>query len=333
MQRKSVTAFCLMLTVLLSACGTEKPGKAAQTTESTAAVTVTTAAAVTETTTASTAAETTTASSAATTAKTSESRTTAKTTVTTAAKTTAAVTTAKTAAPKAAAKTTAPPHLSVGASDVPQIWIEKQNGEDIIYSAVTYNSPAYKQALTVVLHAKKSDYDALCAKPRDRSIITASKKYEYYLTEDSSKSMMKAIAQTIMKQEAFAGLTEYQKICEAIAYVQAYPYVTDQDSVGRSEYWRFPMETVFTGAGDCEDSSLLLAGILHEMGFETVFIIVAHDDFAHMAIGIQTDDRRNANFEAYGNHYYYIETTGNGWKMGVIPDVAYGTLHVINPKW
>lgn len=322
----------MMLTVLLSACGTEKPEKAAQTAAGTAAVTETTAAEVTETTTVSSAAETTTASAA----QTTQSRTTAKTTVTTAAKTTTArttvATTAKTAAPKAA-KTTAPPHLSVGASDVPQIWTEIQNGEELIYSAVTYNSPAYKQGLTVVLHARKSDFDALCAKPRDRSIITASKKYEYYLAEPASKSMMKAIAQTIMKQDAFAGLTEYQKICEAIAYVQAYPYVTDEDSVGRSEYWRYPLETVFTGAGDCEDSSLLLSGILHEMGFETVFIIIAREDFAHMAIGIQTEDRRNANFEAYGKHYYYVETTGNGWKMGVIPDVAYGTLHVINPKW
>jgi len=44
-------------------------------------------------------------------------------------------------------------------------------------------------------------------------------------------------------------------------------YISDKRLHGLPEYWQFPEETLRYGAGDCEDSSFLLASILLALGF------------------------------------------------------------------
>ena len=58
----------------------------------------------------------------------------------------------------------------------------------------------------------------------------------------------------------------------AMAFVQSLPYVSDSVSSGYDEYPRFPFETLYHGGGDCEDSSILLASILYDMGYGVALI-------------------------------------------------------------
>jgi len=50
-------------------------------------------------------------------------------------------------------------------------------------------------------------------------------------------------------------------------YVSQFKYTYDQESRGVPEYWKFPVETLFDGGGDCEDFSIMCM-VLFEMVFE-----------------------------------------------------------------
>ncbi|SFM29754.1 hypothetical protein [Methanolobus profundi] len=103
----------------------------------------------------------------------------------------------------------------------------------------------------------------------------------------------------------------------AMTFVQSLPYVSDSASAGYDEYPRFPFETLYHGGGDCEDSSILLASLLYDMGYGVALIELP----GHMAVGVKGNSALEGSYYEYsGIRYYYLETTNSGWDVGVIPD-------------
>ncbi|MEZ5335267.1 MAG: hypothetical protein R2741_08540 [Methanolobus sp.] len=81
----------------------------------------------------------------------------------------------------------------------------------------------------------------------------------------------------------------------AMAFVQSLPYVRKYSaSSGYDEYPRFPFETLYHGGGDCEDSSILLAALLNDMGYGVALIELP----GHMAAG------GKRKFSAWKGSYY-----------------------------
>ncbi|MEL4304502.1 hypothetical protein [Methanococcoides sp. LMO-2] len=114
----------------------------------------------------------------------------------------------------------------------------------------------------------------------------------------------------------------------ATAFVQSLPYISDSASAGYDEYPRFPFETLYHGGGDCEDSSILLTSLLHEMGYGVALILLPD----HMAVGVQGDDSLSGSYYEYnGVKYFYLETTNSGWDVGVIPNEYRNTEAIITP--
>ena len=103
---------------------------------------------------------------------------------------------------------------------------------------------------------------------------------------------------------------------ETVAFVQAIPYKTDEESVGQEEWYKYPYETLVDQCGDCEDKTFLLAGLLKERGYDVVILIMPD----HMALGIAGTDIPGSYYERNGKKYYYVETTSSGWKIGDIPN-------------
>lgn len=102
----------------------------------------------------------------------------------------------------------------------------------------------------------------------------------------------------------------------AEAFVQSLSYVDDVYT-GYDEYPKYPVETFFEKNGDCEDTSYLTASILTAMNIGNVLIALP----GHMAVGAWMDcSSSGASYEIDGRCYYYIETTGEGWTPGKIPD-------------
>jgi len=103
-------------------------------------------------------------------------------------------------------------------------------------------------------------------------------------------------------------------------FVQSIPYRTD-DSITEP---KFPIETYGDGEGDCDDKSLLLAGLLAREGYRVALFYFG--DEAHMAVGVG----------GAGCHYQntplaYIETT-NASYVGIPPPVlSNGTVLASDP--
>jgi hypothetical protein len=151
--------------------------------------------------------------------------------------------------------------------------------------------------------------------------------YSYYVSHEADDDYMNSLAQMFVNTAENEGLGEWELIELAVSFVQSLDYVSDVIGTGYDEYAKFPLETLYDKSGDCEDSSILLASILRELGYGTV--LVSTD--THMGVGLKTSDK--GNFQYLGLEFYYIETTGVGWEIGDLPDEMAGVKIKILPTW
>ena len=119
--------------------------------------------------------------------------------------------------------------------------------------------------------------------------------------------------------------SEERKVNFVLAFVQSLPY-TEDVTTGYNEFYKYAIETLFDGGGDCEDTSILFASLLSGLDFEVALIIPP----GHLAVGVK-GDFRGAVVSYKNNNYYYCETTGTGWKLGQVPDDYKGEKVEIMP--
>jgi len=177
-------------------------------------------------------------------------------------------------------------------------------------SARTYSwdYDGYRWHLTLFLDDEL--YDAYNSRTRNRDYdLFASDPYDDWLIEN--------IADTLHSLSKEYGLEESKVPELCVSFIQSLNYTSDIASSGYDQYPRFPYETLYENGGDCEDTSILSAAILQEMGYDVVLLELPE----HMAIGIKCDpDHEGTSFEYEGNYYYYLETTGSNWQIGEMPE-------------
>lgn len=91
------------------------------------------------------------------------------------------------------------------------------------------------------------------------------------------------------------GLTRLQQVKAVNKFVNRWPYITDDQLWGLSDYWATPMEFL-EHSGDCEDYSILKYISLRELGVpaEDLRILVVRDvvrDIAHAILGVRVDGK------------------------------------------
>ncbi|MDK2892214.1 hypothetical protein [Methanohalophilus sp.] len=155
----------------------------------------------------------------------------------------------------------------------------------------------------------KEDYKFYSERSRIRD-------YDQFANDPYDDELISQIITQIEYLASEAGYGEDEIPYIVTAFVQSLPYVSDSASAGYDEYPRFPFETLYHGGGDCEDTSILLTSLLHEMGYGVALIVLPD----HMAVGVQGDDSLLGSYYEYnGIKYFYLETTNSGWDVGVIP--------------
>ncbi|MDF3001427.1 MAG: hypothetical protein K0Q48_1546 [Bacillota bacterium] len=149
----------------------------------------------------------------------------------------------------------------------------------------------------------------------DRQKITS---YSYYVTDNSDDESLAALGQTFKEAAELENHSDFEMVENIVLFVQQLDYVDDKVGTGYDEYPKFPLETLADEGGDCEDSAILLASLLRELGFGTVLIQFPD----HMGVGVRGEESMEGSyFETKdGIRYYYIETTSTGWKIGEIPE-------------
>lgn len=142
-----------------------------------------------------------------------------------------------------------------------------------------------------------------------------------YATHPGNEWLTKGLADIILRDAPGLGYSDYDIVECAIVFVQQIPYTTDADTKAKSEYPRFPIETVVDGSGDCEDHAILLAAVTHALGYDTILL----DYPTHMAVGIAGDPSiQGTYYEWRGKRFYFVETTSTGWVLGELPDKYQG---------
>ena len=139
----------------------------------------------------------------------------------------------------------------------------------------------------------------------------------------SSDSVIKSVAGSLNKLAREQGMDDEAVSNFVLAFVQQnIRYSEDNISKGVEEYWRYPVETLVEKQGDCEDSTLLYATLMKQLGYKTVLLFyIIDDDIGHLATGIAVGESiQDGFFITYKNaEYYYCETTSQGFIVGEKP--------------
>lgn len=105
-------------------------------------------------------------------------------------------------------------------------------------------------------------------------------------------------------------------------FVQGLKSRSDYITTGCQDYFKFPPETLWDGAGDCECKVILLIALFKLNGFDTVF----HHGFVgsepHIAAGVALKDAYGTTHTVEGREYVFCEPTlylGRGKGLGCYP--------------
>jgi len=114
-----------------------------------------------------------------------------------------------------------------------------------------------------------------------------------------------------------------QKVNYAISAIQQLPYVPDNVEENYDNHNKYPIETLVEAGGDCEDTVILLAAALlaEPFNYGMVLIYLPYESPTHIALGVRGGEDVEGTYYTYeDDRYYYVETTGEGWEVGEIPD-------------
>ena len=138
----------------------------------------------------------------------------------------------------------------------------------------------------------------------DKMFVTSDDKY------------VKQIAEYI--SGATGGLDKAEVVNVLLRFTQTIPYMYDSESVGQEEYWKYPLETLYDGNGDCEDTSILFCAVGKAMGYDTALMLFSGHATGAISIadmGYDTSDvklkteRVGAGFFSRVVSYYTIDNS------------------------
>ncbi len=94
-------------------------------------------------------------------------------------------------------------------------------------------------------------------------------------------------------------------------FVQTIDYISDDELYGTLEYWTFPLEYLWNGGGDCEDSVIFYDTLMIIAGYDVAMVVFS--DHAMSAIAVEGTGYY---VTIDGIRYYLCETTGTGEDSG-----------------
>jgi len=195
----------------------------------------------------------------------------------------------------------------------------------------TYRWDFRRSSWTYTTDIPQSMYDYFADKSRVAD-------YSEYVLDPNDDAWMEELANLFLDEAEKKGWDESYHIPFVLSFVQSMPYTSDSVTTGYDEYPRYPLETIVDEGGDCEDTSILFASIVREMGYGVVLLYLEDDE--HMAAGVLISQSFIDNWDkgysltyytaSNGKKYAYCETTGEGWGFGEMPNDLIGTAEILD---
>jgi hypothetical protein len=198
---------------------------------------------------------------------------------------------------------------------VPHITLASAQSSPIV---ATHTYPFEQAAVTITLPVDAALYNG--AKSTDKSVairgnvskkVWVSNSYQVMINDSAQDGFYRDLTGEFSRMKQEQHLTDDEYVELMMAYVQSLTYVTKPNNPAK-----FPVETAVDNTGDCDDKSLLLAGLLATEGYKVALLVF--DPESHMAVGIGSPDLLYK-----GTGYAYIETTNFSFA-GVPPDTLKG---------
>lgn len=185
---------------------------------------------------------------------------------------------------------------------------------------ISHQFPFEKTKFTLTLPINVSVYEG--AKQADKSTmihgnvseaIWLADTYRAMVNDPAQEEMYSDLLNDVKKTRLSQGLSDDEYLELIAVYIQSLRYETREQNPAK-----FPIETVVDRAGDCDDKSLLLAGLLSREGYPVAVLLFGPE--AHMAIGVGSDDYLYKN-----TGYAFVETTSYSF-VGMPTDKLKGNL-------
>ncbi|MBP2144042.1 hypothetical protein J2127_001211 [Methanococcus voltae] len=165
---------------------------------------------------------------------------------------------------------------------------------------------------TIELIIPKVMYTYYQSKPHNQE-----SNYVQYALSDNDRKFVKYLSSKFNKIAIENNYSEYDTVLLVSTFVQSLKYTSDNVTTGYDEYPRYPVETLVDEGGDCEDTSIIISAILNDLGYD-VMVIEFRD---HMGVAIKCNGMYTGTYYTYkNNRYYYVETTGENWNIGELPE-------------
>ncbi len=128
------------------------------------------------------------------------------------------------------------------------------------------------------------------------------------------------IADEFLSTASREDFTDAMTVNQVVTFVHNMLNTEEDVTAPWDEHPKYPVETLVDLGGDSEDTSILTAAILHEMGYDVALIFF--EDLKHVIVGVGPGEGIfGTYYESYGTRYFFLETTGDGWKVGEKPTI------------
>jgi hypothetical protein len=178
----------------------------------------------------------------------------------------------------------------------------------------TKTFPFEKEQITVSVPVNASVYEG--ARKSDKTVRIIGNVSDDVWISDSYRAMVNDPAQNELYRDLIAEFRDIKtrndlSDDEYLELMAAYTQSLQYETIGENPA-KFPIETVVDGAGDCDDKSLLLAGLLFREGYRVALLSFGPEQ--HMALGVGSRENRYQN-----TNYTFLETTNLSY-VGIPPE-------------
>lgn len=142
--------------------------------------------------------------------------------------------------------------------------------------------------------------------------------YPAFVNEPHQDAFYDALLAQTRAIKASMGLDSDRYVELLLTFVQSIEYRTDPVDLSP----KFPIETFVEQWGDCDDKTLLLAGLLSREGYDVAVLLFEAEQ--HVALGIRSDIN-----DYQGTGYAFAETTSPGF-VGMVPDGLGGGIALVS---